>query len=137
MADCAYVATAGVRIRLSIGRIGELRVYRSFVMGSTALLLALPCSLAFGQGDAVPLPLKLPKPAFAGTPKNIPPGSNVEKPTGKPRPIPMVPKGTVNLALHKKVTSSRAPFEGSLDLITDGDKEARDGTAVELKPGLQ
>src|ERR1051326_9613593 len=101
------------------------------VMGCSALALALPCSLANAQGDSVPLPLKLPKPAFAGTPKNLPPGSLVEKPTGKPRPIPMVPKGTVNLALHKKVTSSRAPFEGSLDLITDGDKEARDGTAVE------
>src|SRR4051794_24275163 len=72
--------------------------------------------------DSVPLPLKLPKPSFAGTPKDAPPGSNVEKPLGRPRPIPMVPKGTTNLALHKKVTSSKAPFEGTLDLITDGDK---------------
>ena len=51
--------------------------------------------------------------------------------------IPKVPVGTINLALHKKVTSSAAPFNGSLDLITDGDKEARDDSAVELKPRLQ
>ncbi len=88
--------------------------------------------------DMVPLPLKLPKPAFAGTPLNfLPRTAVVEKPTGKPRPVPLVPKGTVNLALHKKVTSSSAPFSGSLDLITDGNKEAREDTAVELKPRLQ
>jgi hypothetical protein len=89
------------------------------------------------QGDTVPLPVVLPKPAFAGTPSNAPVGSNVEKPLGKPRPVPLVPKGTVNLALHKKVTSSKAPFDGSLELITDGNKEAKPGTAVELKPKLQ
>ncbi len=89
------------------------------------------------KGDLVPLPAKLPKAAFAGTPSNTTIGPNVEKPTGKPRPIPMVPKGTINLALHKKVTSSAAPFGGSLDLVTDGDKEARDDSSVELKPRLQ
>src|SRR5262245_37429383 len=68
-------------------------------------IVSIFAGAAFAQGnDSVPLPLKLPKPAFAGTPRNSPPGTNVEKPTGKPRPIPMVPKGTINLALHKKVT---------------------------------
>src|SRR5262244_2462578 len=86
------------------------------------------------EGDQVPLPVKLPKAVFAGTAANTKVGPNVEKMTGKPRPIPMVPKGTVNLAFKKKVTSSAAPFSGSLDLITDGDKEARDDSAVELKP---
>ncbi|HEY3285274.1 MAG TPA: discoidin domain-containing protein [Armatimonadota bacterium] len=85
----------------------------------------------------VPMGITLPKPVFAGTPSDAPPGTTVEKPSKKPRPIPLVPKGTVNLALNKKVTSSAAPFEGSLDLITDGNKEAREGTAVELKPRLQ
>jgi hypothetical protein len=89
------------------------------------------------NNDRVPLPIVLPKPAFAGTPANIPPGTTAEKPTGKPRPVPLVPKGTVNLALHKKVTAGKAPFDGELDLITDGDKEARDGTNVALMPGLQ
>jgi hypothetical protein len=95
-----------------------------------------PGALAQG-GDTVPLPVKLPKPSFAGTPKDSPPGTTVEKPTGKPRPIPLVPKGTINLALNKKVTASKPPFYGTLDLITDGDKEALEGTAVELKPGVQ
>lgn len=93
-------------------------------------------SLAQG-GDSVPLPIKLPKAVFAGTASNKDAGPNVEKLTGKPRPIPMVPKGTVNLALHKKVTSSAAPFSGSLEVITDGDKEAKEESVVELKPRLQ
>ena len=88
-------------------------------------------------GDKMPLPLKLPKANFQGTSANTNIGANVEKLTGKPRPIPLVPKGTINLALKKKVTSSAAPFSGSLDQITDGDKEAREDTAVELKPKLQ
>jgi hypothetical protein len=67
----------------------------------------------------------------------MPPGTNVEKPLGRPRPVPLVPRGTVNLALRKKVTSAKPTFEGSLELVTDGDKEAREGVAVELKPGLQ
>ena len=42
----------------------------------------------------------LPKPVFAGTPKNIPPGTTVQKPTGKPRPPLTAPEGTTNLALN-------------------------------------
>lgn len=87
--------------------------------------------------EKVPLPVVLPKPNFAGTPSDAPPGLDVEKPLGKPRPVPLVPKGTVNLAFKKKVTSAKPPFDGSLEKVTDGDKEARDGVAVELKPGLQ
>lgn len=101
----------------------------------TALALYAP-PLAHSQ-DTVPLPAVLPKPNFIGTPADAINSTNVEKPLGRPRPIPQVPKGTVNLALKKKVTSSKAPYEGSLDLITDGDKEARQGSAVELYPKLQ
>jgi hypothetical protein len=89
------------------------------------------------DGDMIPLPHKLPKPVFAGTPSNAPPGTNVEKPLGRPRPVPLVPKGTLNLALKKKVTSGNAPFDGSLDLVTDGNKEAEEGSAVALKPRTQ
>ena len=85
--------------------------------------------------DMQPLPLKLPKPAFVGTPKDSASGKIIA-PTG-PRPLPKVPKGTVNLALHKPVTSSAAPFSGTLDMITDGNKEATEDSAVELKPRLQ
>lgn len=91
-----------------------------------------------GTAHLVPLKLKLPKPVFVGTPKNIPPGTTVEKPTGKPRPPLMVPPGVKNVALGKPVTSSdEEPIIGDLDLITDGDKEATEGSYVELGPGLQ
>jgi hypothetical protein len=99
--------------------------------------MAFPVITAAQDGELIPLPHKLPKPAFAGTPANAPVGTNVEKPLGRPRPVPLVPRGTVNLALKKKVTSSKPPFEGALELVTDGDKEPNEGTAVELKPRTQ
>ncbi len=89
-------------------------------------------------GDMVPLKLKLPAPTFIGTPKNIPPGTSVEKPTGKARPTFYVPKGTSNLALGKPVTASdTAPIIGEDALITDGDKEAADGKFIEYGFGKQ
>src|SRR5687767_4965022 len=78
------------------------------------------------------LKIKLPKPAFLGTPKTKPVGiKNLELPTGKPRPAYMVPAGSKNVALNKSVTSSdKEPIIGKLDQITDGDKEATDGSWV-------
>ena len=118
----------------------RLRVVRkaaAFCAFSAGVLLA--CNFAARADDGTPLPTKLPKAAFVGTPTNSVIGPNVEKPLGHPRPVPNVPKGTVNLALHKKVISSATPFEGhgTLDMITDGDKEAKEGTAVELKAKVQ
>ena len=106
------------------------------LVGGLALALVGAASARADDG-MIPLPLKLPKPVFAGTAANVKAGPNVEKISAKKREIPMVPKGTINLALHKKVTSSAAPFSGTLDQITDGDKEAKEDTAVELKPRLQ
>ena len=49
-----------------------------------------------------------------------------------------MPAGTTNLAKGKKVTASdNDPTEGTLDLITDGDKEGDEGSWVELGPGKQ
>jgi hypothetical protein len=97
-----------------------------------------PVAKPAGQDDLVPLQIKLPRPVFAGTPSDIPPGTTVEKPTGKPRPAPLVPKGTTNVALGKPVTcSGKGPLFGSLKQVTDGDKEAYDGSCCELKPGVQ
>ncbi len=89
--------------------------------------------------DMVPLPLKLPKTAFIGTPPQyIPVPKGVDKLTGIPREVPMAPKGTVNLAFKKKVTSSAAPFgDAPLSFITDGNKEADEAFEVEIKPRLQ
>lgn len=85
----------------------------------------------------VPLKLKLPKPLFVGTPKNIK-VDNLEPATGKERPDMMIPAGCENLAAGKEVTASdMEPTIGDLELITDGDKEAADGSYVELGQGLQ
>jgi len=93
------------------------------------------------QKDAeklVPLKLKLPKPAFKGTPKHVPPGTNLEKPRKGPRPDFLAPKGCKNVALGKKVTASDTdPIIGEIELVTDGDKEANEGCYVEFGPGLQ
>ena len=109
----------------------------AMIVAAVGLGSALLSPLGAQNEEKVPLPVVLPKPAFAGTPSNVPPGTTVEKPLGKPRPVPLVPRGTVNLALRRKVTSGKPPFDGALELVTDGDKEAREGTTVELKPGLQ
>jgi len=106
------------------------------IMGGLAVAL-VGVTASRADDDKVLLPLKLPKAVFAGTAANTKAGPNVEKISEKKREVPMVPRGTVNLALHKKVTSSAAPFSGTLDQITDGDKEAKEDTAVELKPKLQ
>ncbi len=91
------------------------------------------------KAELEPLPLVLPDPAFAGTPKEVPKGINIDKKRlGKKRPPFMAPKGVKNVAYEKKVTSSDAnPIIGDLDLVTDGDKEALDGSYVELTFGKQ
>ncbi|MCL5099128.1 MAG: discoidin domain-containing protein [Candidatus Omnitrophica bacterium] len=88
--------------------------------------------------DLVPLDLKLPIPAFMGTPVDIPLTDNIEKPSDKPRPPFMVPNGVVNAALSKKVTcSDKNPITGSVELVTDGDKESNDNSFLELHRRLQ
>lgn len=84
-----------------------------------------------------PIDIKLPKPMFIGTPQNmnVP---NLEKPLGKLRPPFLAPVGTKNLALNKPVTSTDdAPVIGEVEMVTDGDKEASDGSYVELGPFKQ
>lgn len=82
----------------------------------------------------VPIDIKLPKAVFIGTPQDtsVP---NLEKPSGKERPPFLAPEGTTNVAAGKSVTSSdMEPIIGELAYITDGDKEAADGSYVELGP---
>jgi hypothetical protein len=90
-----------------------------------------------GESELVPIEIKLPKPMFIGTPQDtrVP---NLEKPLGKSRPPFLAPVGTKNVALGKPVSSSdELPIIGEIDYITDGDKEAADGSYVELGPFLQ
>jgi hypothetical protein len=88
-------------------------------------------------GQLIPLEIKLPKPMFVGTPTNIA-VPNLEKPLGRPRQPFLVPAGTRNVAFKKPVTGSdEQPVIGELSMVTDGDKEAAEGSFVELGPGLQ
>ncbi len=90
-----------------------------------------------GRSQWVPVEIELPKPLFVGTPEDnrVP---NLERPRGRPRPPFLAPPGTTNVALGKPVTSSeKDPLVGTLEMVTDGDKEAADGSFVELGPGLQ
>ncbi len=89
-------------------------------------------------GGLVNLAIVLPKPAFIGTPKNIR-TPNLEPPKGdKPRPPFKVPPGTELLSFKKSISASdEDPIIGEIEQVTDGDKEAGDGSYVELGPGLQ
>ena len=106
----------------------------TFIKYATLVLLA--ASTAFAE-DKVALETKLPNPLLVGTPVpvNIP---NLEPKLNGKRPDFLVPVGTVNLAKGKKVTASdKDPVVGTLDLITDGDKEGDEGSWVELSPNKQ
>src|SRR5512137_668890 len=69
-------------------------------------LLTQTLSAADAAGDLVPLPLKLPAPAFKGTPKDLQLGPNVEPLSDKPRPPMMVPADLKNLAPGSKISCS-------------------------------
>jgi hypothetical protein len=105
------------------------------ISGLTVAVL-ISASAASAQ-DKVPLKTDLPKPMFVGTPVPIK-VPNLEPAQKGKRPDFMVPVGTVNLAKGKKVTASDSdPVLGTLDLVTDGDKEGDEGSWVELGPGKQ
>ncbi len=89
-----------------------------------------------GTAGGVPLTTEFPPELIEGTPKPINVPNLVQAPTKGPEFL--VPQGTTLLSAGKPVTSSDTdPIIGSLDLITDGDKEAGEGYFVELLDGLQ
>ena len=90
-----------------------------------------------GGVKLVAINIELPKPMFVGTPQDTK-VENLEKPLGKPRPPFLAPEGTVLLSKAKPVSASdEEPIIGDIDYITDGDKEAADGSYVELAPFAQ
>lgn len=118
----------------------RLHAHSRFLPGKfTIVLMAvvfLSPTAALAQ-DKVPLKTDLPKPLFVGTPVPVQ-LPNLEPPRKGKRPDFMVPVGTTNLALGKPVTASDTePVLGTLDLITDGDKDGEEGAYVELGPGKQ
>jgi hypothetical protein len=86
----------------------------------------------------VPLDIKLPSPAFKGTPKDIQLSAYVEPISDKPRPPMMVPPGLKNIAKDAKLTCSDKNSTGeTLAKITDGDKEASEQSIIYLRKGTQ
>lgn len=109
--------------------------------GSLALLVLglavlAPAAAAQDPGKEV-LQIKLPKPMFVGTPKNIR-TPNLETVTGRPRGPFMVPAGTALLSAGKPVAASdKEPVIGEVAFVTDGKKSGEDGYYVEFGPMLQ
>ncbi len=106
-------------------------------VGIIVVALAACCEAA---DEKVPLKTEIPEEILAGTPPDILarlfPGLEA-LPDGE-WPDLLVPKGTVNLALKKKVTSSDAnPILGKLEYVTDGIKEGTEQSYVELGPMKQ
>jgi hypothetical protein len=102
------------------------------------MALAGAAALSAQAQDKVPLMLKLPAPAFKGTPKDIQLSSYVEPLSDKPRPPMMVPPGLKNLAQGKKLTSSdKNATASTLEKVVDGDKEATDESIIFLRKGTQ
>jgi len=103
-------------------------------------LMAASLGLAASSyaAELVDMDVTLPKPVFEGTPVPVGGLPHLEKPLGHPRPPFKVPAGTKNVALKMDVTSSDdLPIIGELEYVTDGDREASDGSYVELGPDLQ
>lgn len=127
----------------------RMNVYLRLISGIGAILGALAitsCSQAADPpkdkpaeaGKLVPLDIKLPAPAFKGTPKDIQLSSYVEPLSDKPRPPMMVPAGLKNLAPASKLTSSdKNCSEESLAKLKDGDKDSSDQSIIFLRKGTQ
>ena len=131
-------------------RVAPRRRWEWLILGLAALVAAGSSQPARGgdeepkkkseakAAEGVPLELELPKPAFKGTPKHVPPGTRLEKPRGKPRAPFLAPVGSKCISRGKPISSSdEEPIIGALKLVTDGDKEANEGSYVELGPGVQ
>lgn len=89
-----------------------------------------------GTVGGVKLETKLPPELIEGTPKPMNVPNLVQAPSQAPEFL--VPAGTTLLSKGKKVTGSDTnPIIGTLDLITDGDKDAGEGYYVELLDNSQ
>ena len=119
------------------------------ILSASSLLLITSCKdggggsgsgsggLGGGTPGGVALETELPPENIEGTPKPPKGIPNLVQPPSK-APTFLVPEGTELLSKGKKVTSSDDyPIIGTLELITDGDKDAGEGYFVELMNGTQ
>jgi len=107
---------------------------------TSLMIVACFASWTLAEETKVPLKTEIPEEVLVGTPPDVLsmlfPG--LEKPPKGKGPDFLVPKGTVNLALKKKVTSSDAnPILGELKYVTDGKKDGTEDAFVELGPMKQ
>jgi len=129
-------------IAIIVAIVGVAMCVRHFKSNSSTVEIAGSLRPASTQAclatpELVPIEIELPKPLFKDTPQNIT-VPNLEKPLGKPRPPFLAPVGTTNVAFGKLAFSSDdQPIIGEIEMITDGDKEAADGSYVELGPFAQ
>ncbi len=95
-------------------------------------------SIAVPEGY-VPLELDLPRAVFEGTPQDLAKIPNIEPISNKPRPLFYVPQSVSNVAAGKEVAGSddESLVWGEYSQITDGDKEAVEGSYIEMSDGLQ
>jgi len=113
------------------------KTFKSVSITSIALILLAPAAVSRAD-DLVPLKPKLPEPAFVGTPKEPPPGTNIEGPSKEPRKPLMIPANAKNIASAAKIsTSDNNATPDNLAKITDGNKEANDAAVVTLRKGVQ
>jgi hypothetical protein len=105
----------------------------------------IPKPVAYGTpeptdnlGNMEPLPIKLPVAMYRDTPRNLRGVGNLEEPRGVDRPPFYAPKGVTNVALGKPVKlSDENPILGEAKQVTDGDKNAMEGSFVEMGPFAQ
>lgn len=106
---------------------------------------AIAAAAAFGfapyagaqDGDMEAIAIELPKANFGGTPLDYW-GENLEERDFKDRPPFLAPKGTTNVALKKAVTASTGKaLLGTLEMVTDGNKEYDEKNVVEIDEGYQ
>ena len=122
--------------RISLRRPMALSLLSGLAIAVLNLLVTQ--TLPAADGDKVPLALKLPAPAFKGTPKDLQLGPNVEPLSDKPRPPMMVPAGLKNIAAGSKLTGSdKNATSDILAKITDGDKDASDQSIIFMRKGTQ
>jgi hypothetical protein len=122
--------------RISLGR--SLALLSPMILALVALNFLLAQSSLAADAGSVPLDIKLPAPAFKGTPKDLQVGPNVEPISDKPRAPMMVPPGLKNVAPGSKVTcSDKNVTAENLAKLTDNDKEASDQSIIFIHKGTQ